>query len=493
MSSGNDPSSLHPYDPAVEIAAKDLAHSALAGPVPAGGGDAEAVAAVSSYAETLADPSDSQPILLDRGVYQDGVLQPEGTQIDFPQPPENQPSDTYQNGLVTQALIAETGANTALNAAAVFDEHNTAGALLVIGNDYAIDAIVQVDILVSNATVAAAAAWGSLSSDSSGNAAHNTAGVFQHDLRSGPLGQGMTGGTLSIDRIEGHFYNVSNVTQWNAIADNDVAVQAQFGSYYIVTTGENGATNVFTLSTIGSHYDAIVVLGDHYSANIIIQCNILVNDDYVASYSVRSNGASLTVETGQNELENIASIDRYGNSATEPLNPVLAHALGDLRDGALDPGLASVVPTAGGQTVHVLMITGDYFDINVISQTNIVYDNDTVVQYSPEGAGAKPAGESSSMQSASTGGNSLSNFAQIVDVNPVGPTYVGGEHYGQAMLVQASFVTDQSVATTGETQDLAAQVGAATGLPVFAVDLQAEPATTSTIHQQEDLFHGVLT
>src|SRR5690606_18739379 len=41
-----------------------------------------------------------------------------------------------------------------------------------------------------------------------------------------------------------------------------------------------------------------------------------------------------------------------------------------------------------------------------------------------------------------TGSNALLNNAAIVDLDSLGPTYVGGEQYSQAMLVQAELISD---------------------------------------------------
>ena len=108
----------------------------------------------------------------------------------------------------------------------------------------------------------------------------------------------------------------------------------------------------------------------------------------------------------------------------------------------------------------MLYITGDYYDINAVWQTNITSDINVLYQLqnepSPDLMALHPDGTVT--QSASTGDNELTNNAAIVDVNP-DVIYVDGEIYTDLILVQADLLpTNQDDAINAGTDALVTEL-----------------------------------
>lgn len=427
------------------------------------------------------------------GTYLDGVLQPPGTALTFTVPKAPLVAPESRDGLVETGTEAWAGGNLSVNAASILDDHGHGTSLVVRGDSYTTDAIVQVNVLASRAVVEAAGEALVRSIVTDGNEAHNTARIADHDT-AGLFQRQSFGGGVTVDRIEGDFYGVNVLRQVNLLSDNDVIVQGHFGAYYAVRTGENAQTNAMALTEIGARYDLIVVEGDYHSANVIQQTNILFNDDVVYAYTARHDGASQTISTGGNILENKAAIDRYGSDDFKPLSATLGDSLDRLQDGGLPPELAATFPANGG-TLRVLYVTGDFYDINVIQQTNVVSDVDGIVQHAPAGRETSPEGTpTTSVQHAESGGNHLANLAGIAQVGTGSDhQYVGGTHYDSAILIQANFVTESSQITLGDTSRLVPEIVAFTGIADTAPAEPSGPvAVTADSHMQQDLFHGML-
>ena len=126
---------------------------------------------------------------------------------------------------------------------------------------------------------------------------------------------------------------------------------------------------------------------------------------------------------------------------------------------SLDPELAGALIGHGGP-LKVLYITGDYYDINAVWQTNITSDVNVMYQLQNQPSADLMAldPDGAVTQSVTTGGNELANDAAIVDVNP-DATYVGGEIYTNSILVQADLVpTDQDDAVNADTNALVTEL-----------------------------------
>jgi hypothetical protein len=109
----------------------------------------------------------------------------------------------------------------------------------------------------------------------------------------------------------------------------------------------------------------------------------------------------------------------------------------------LGPDYGWFVPGNGSSTLNALYVTGDYYDINAIWQSNIILDADTAIQYMNSVPPPQIAGDGSLQQSVSTGGNKAFNEAIIVDVGSTS-VFVGGDVYQDTILIQGNLVGENN-------------------------------------------------
>ena len=178
---------------------------------------------------------------------------------------------------------------------------------------------------------------------------------------------------------------------------------------------------------------------------MIFQNNILLNDDNIV---MSADGAdpSQSVNSGNNGLLNEAAIANYGGATDNELpgNLELIESLLAAGITSLDPELAAALIGHGGP-LKVLYVTGEYYDINAIWQTNITSDVNVMYQLQNQPLADLMAldPDGTVTQSVTTGGNELANDAAIIDVNP-DVTYVKGEIYTDSILVQANLMPTAS-------------------------------------------------
>ena len=108
---------------------------------------------------------------------------------------------------------------------------------------------------------------------------------------------------------------------------------------------------------------------------------------------------------------NAATLVDY-SGASHALTPDMQALVAALQNGESTMDLANgfVLPGDGSGTMNVLFITGNYYDINVLEQTNIVSDSDVVLQTLENGESGYVA----------TGANELANDALLVTLGPLG-------------------------------------------------------------------------
>ena len=137
---------------------------------------------------------------------------------------------------------------------------------------------------------------------------------------------------------------------------------------------------------------------------------MLLNSDYVLINAGPGGEGSETVSTGANWLLNAATLVDYSGAAHE-LTPDMLALVAALqqRQSTLDLASGFVLPGDGSGTMNVLFITGNYYDINVLEQTNILSDSDVVLQTLENGESGYVA----------TGGNELANEALLVTLGPM--------------------------------------------------------------------------
>ena len=374
--------------------------------------------------------SPDQPATLHEGVTIDGAA----VGADAPLPPG--PADLVPARPVdndANMAVVETGANRTENFAAVIDEQGAIGTMIVLGDSHRSNAIVQTNVLVDHTAVDGTAEQATL--QTGGNQANNIAEFIQ-TLEQNPYEMGLFGGMRwHVDRVNGDYYDVNLIRQLNVMQDNDMVQQTATDHYKFWEIGANGQDNVAIVEHSGKQYDLVIVTGDYFAANWIFQTNVLLNSDYVLINAGPGGEGSETVSTGANWLLNAATLVDYSGAAHE-LTPDMQALVAALQNGesTLDLANGFVLPGDGSGTMNVLFITGNYYDINVLEQTNILSDSDVVLQTLENGESGYVA----------TGGNELANEALLVTLGPMGGQYVGGTEYAEATLVQTNIIAQSA-------------------------------------------------
>jgi hypothetical protein len=375
------------------------------------------------------------------------------------------------------AQIVELGASVSHNGAAIVDLDEATSRLIVLGDYYETNAIVQANVLTDDDQVSRTGSDGVGAVTTDGSHVTNIAAFFEKALDSG-LKAGVPSGGLdvNVDVVDGDFYDVKSLVQRNWITDNDVAVQTQYDAYSEAHLGGDMQANVARLVDGDYHYDVIVVLGNYHEANFIFQKNVLLDNDIVKVVGEgEGDGAGQDVFTGNNALTNDAAITQYGATTFSPLTSdysELAKALAAHED--VDLSTWSQFSGSASGSLSVLVVTGD-----------VVADVDTAMQY-------LPGLDTEGTQWVSAGDNEATNVARIVDVGGLDDQYLGGTHYQDSLLYQANYVEDADTVLNGDTQTLVSEVIAFTGN--VEADAVHDPDPLVTDHGLHgDLLGSVLT
>jgi hypothetical protein len=383
-----------------------------------------------------ADPHSVTP-----GYYLNGELQdPAPTPPDQLPAPETAPAPDLGHGLGQWAL---DGGNAASNAAYIVDLTDSARTMLVMGDYFKTNAIFQTNSYMDNDHVVVDGTGANISSG--GDQANNIADFVQHPGVYASMASSFAGPNWSVEVVHGDYFNIRALVQSNYLSDDDVTVQSSTSTHYEVHAGQNELGNYVLINDGNFNYDLIIVGGSYHGMNVIYQNNILYNNDTV-QFAGDGISPNQTASTGDNQLTNTATIETYGGDNFQQWNSSLSDLIHNISGGAteLDPSFGQLIAGNGG-TFNILYVTGDYYDVNAIWQTNIVSDANMAIQFqgSPAAATASYYGDSMATQNVATGGNVLSNDAAIVDVGNTN-TYVNGSVYGDSILVQANLVTQDS-------------------------------------------------
>lgn len=434
------------------------------------------------------------------GIYVNGELLMDATALPvFPrsfeeeESPQELKSPTYD-----PAQIATLGSNYAQNTAIIVDINHAVGTLVVVGDYFRLEAIVQVNLYLDNDRIDYAGA-GAFDVAGGENQSFNVASFIETD----PDVPSFAGSTIfagldwQVDVFEGDLYDIQTIQQSNWIHDNDITLQTTYESNYQLLAGFNEQGNYASFVSVGGDYDLVIVLGDYHEINFIYQKNVLLDPDtlkVLGSEPLNAEGgasaASLTA--GANWLQNDASIEQFGTSAAHELTPQWQEIIEQFNNetGELDVTHAFGIPNFGAEALNILVITGSVYDINVIAQENVVADADVGIQTLADASSSDPT----VIQDLSTGENALGNVASIVHTGPAADYYIGGDMYEDEMLIQCDIVVGDNDAITQNDPD-----ALATELIVFtfptedagAAEEALLPPTNDSVHH--DLLGNVLT
>ena len=211
-----------------------------------------------------------------------------------------------------------------------------------------------------------------------------------------------------------------------------------------LNTGSNALVNSATVANEALEGGVFAVAGDHFSLNAIFQINAWSDSDAIgASLSGWSGALQHSPTTAFNiaDMIRIDTGDTAGsNNATHPIFPqawAVTEINGDFVSlnwvqqfnfvtdndsvvAASSHGVTTEVGTGGNQAINdlsiadlgkyydLVLVGGNYYDANIISQTNVLLDNDVI--------GSVSGFQTTGHGSISTGGNLLWNSAAITSV-----------------------------------------------------------------------------
>jgi hypothetical protein len=374
------------------------------------------------------------------GYYVNGELQERPIE---PSPPADAPELPDTGHGIGQ--WASLGNNFSINAALIVDIGESARTMVVMGDYFKTNAIFQTNTIMDDDRVRVSGGDREPSSTSDENVATNIADFLQNPSIYVGFPAQFAGPNWIVDVVDGDFYSVHAVAQVNYLSDNDVATQVSSSSHYNLVGGYNTQGNLAQILDGSVEYDLIIIKGSYHGLNVIFQNNILLDNDKI---KMAADGAdpSQSASSGNNSLLNEAAVANYGGDTFDelPANLELIQSLLAAGLTSLDPELAGALIGHGGP-LKVLYITGDYYDINAVWQTNITSDVDVMYQLQNQPLADLMAldPDGAVTQSVTTGGNELVNDAAVVDVNP-DATYVGGQIYTDSILVQADLVPTAS-------------------------------------------------
>ncbi|MBB4052961.1 hypothetical protein GGR20_002617 [Devosia subaequoris] len=242
--------------------------------------------------------------------------------------------------------------------------------------------------------------------------------------------------------------------QLTFMSDEDMGVLTASGSDAVVTSGENIAFNGVNFADIGLLFDLILVGGNVFDANVIVQNNILYDNDTVTMLGAGEDGdypASGELNTSGNLLWNQAVIHNVG--ATEIKSGISDHykdAMDGLAGGnkSMPASFYSAEEFEGIAIPRVLYVSGSIYDLRYVEQTNILGDGDFVALQKKAFLDGQPVTE----WNIDTGSNALVNVAAIKDFDTFGDSIeVGGNHYSDSILIQANIL--QAQGDDGEDDD----------------------------------------
>lgn len=346
-----------------------------------------------------------------------------------------------------EGIVVEAGLNRLENAASIRDLNEMCGSLLVGGDYFFSRGIVQVNVLTDSDHIDFATSGPGLPSIvADGNEVHNVAEFVTHEITTRADGAAAMA-RWQVDVFRGDFYDVKAVYQFNDMIDGDSTAQTTNGTYFALDTGLNGQVNLAQVSGLDS-YDVIVICGSYHRADWIYQINVVLDCDWVTGLSASDEDGAEQVTSGFNRLSNSATISTYDPAALKPMGDGQTDFM-----TALASGQTSLLPNPDWEiagnvsgSMRVLYITGDYYDVNVVTQVNLLNDVDQVIQASDSPAAA---------MGAATGGNLASNEAIIIDPGALSTSsYLGGDVYEESVLIQTNIVTESDTVVIHDTQTL---------------------------------------
>lgn len=372
-----------------------------------------------------------------------------------------------------------TGSNVLVNSATLLNDALEGNVFAVAGSHVALNAIIQINAWSDSDSIGASLSnWGNAGQNAA-TAAFNIAHMQHIDTGSGTAASNDAAKSgfpkaWAITEIHGDFVSLNWVQQLNFMLDNDKSVVASsYGVTTKVGTGENQGLNNLSLADFGKYYDLILIGGNYYNANIIAQTNVLLDDDVVGALAGFQTSGQGSLSTGNNLLWNDAEITTVGHAMTGALPTGFYGALNNLAAGnkMLPSSVLTDSAFQGLEGLRVLYISGSVYDLQYVSQTNVLGDADQVAL-----AFNSAHSDLNADWTVITGSNVLVNSAKIIDIGPAGKVYFGGGHYSDELLVQTDIIRTDHVLESRDADHLVNEAVAFLSDDMIPVGTGVDPA-----------------
>ncbi|AVF03244.1 MULTISPECIES: hypothetical protein [Devosia] len=353
-----------------------------------------------------------------------------------------------ENDATQGSVTYNSGGNFLVNEAVVLNGGLVGTHFVVGGNFHQLDAIIQTNAFsdtdyVNDDFPLDAQAGGGTKAVNVASFVQETFDAAGDNAEANP---GVMPQNWQVTCVSGDVIFLEWMKQLTFMSDEDVGVLTATGSDAMVTSGENIGLNSVNFANIGSLFDLILVGGNVFDANVIVQNNILYDNDTITMLGAGDDGdysASGSLNTSNNLLWNQASIHNVG--ATEVKSGVSDHykdAMDGLANGnkSMPASFYAAEDFEGIAIPRVLFVSGSIYDLRYIEQTNILGDADFVALQKKAFLDGEPATE----WNIDTGSNALVNMAAIKDYDTFGDSIeVGGDHYSDSILIQANILEAQ--------------------------------------------------
>lgn len=211
------------------------------------------------------------------------------------------------------------------------------------------------------------------------------------------VGAGVTATTMAVN---GNHYSLDVIVQVNALSSAST-VDSELAELFGITANDDATVNLAKFTTITHDKGAQKAADnpddtpDNWTITIVDSDLIFFN--WLYQYSFTADGDSLV-------LTATGTTTTIGTGGNMSMN--------------------STGITYMGMTYDLLLIGGSLYDVNYISQINILYDHDTLSMFGPM---------PNNSGTVETGGNVLWNEAQIVNVGASEWTHEMPDHYADTM------------------------------------------------------------
>jgi hypothetical protein len=388
------------------------------------------------------------------------------------------------DGAVESEHTVSVGSNILVNDATLINLDGLSNSLAVFGNYYQTSAIIQTNVFNEQDHIHVSGSGGA-SVTITPNTLQNIADFDNIPASSSSTLTSTSGTTASglnwtVDVLNGSLLDVHSLIQTNYISNNDVVYQTTSTGISQIITGGNDLVNS-SFATLAANYDLIIVEGSYHQDDLIYQTNVVLDSNFI---TINGGSGTHSVSGGQNAVVNDGNITDVGGQSFQSMNQWsqgLAQELASNQPSVEASLIAGVFPGLSG-TAHVLIVTGDYYDINYISQTNVLSDANVV---SMSGNG---------QQTIVTGHDQVVNAATIVDGAGVNTPYLQGNYYNDMILIQSNIISDGEKITGNNPNQLAPELVAFTS-PTDANPQGSSPGAGCAElhhHYHNDIISGIL-